>query len=148
MLTNIMKLRMELTKKDELILKNLHGVKMPSYADISLKTGLPESTVRYRIERMEKMGIIRGYSAIIDPKTLGLHMAVVMCDELSQRSIFFNTVGSVGCISVLLGSYDELYSSIARNMKNGNVKEVLPVLDTNITLTTLNLCQNGAREDF
>ncbi len=134
-----MKLKIELTKKDELILKNLHGVKMPSYADISLKTGLPESTVRYRIDRMEKMGIIRGYSAIINPKALGLHMAVVMGDELPQKGIFFNTVGSVGCISVLLGNYDELYSNIARDMKNGDIKEVLPVLDTNITLTTLNL---------
>ncbi|AEA46287.1 winged helix-turn-helix transcriptional regulator [Archaeoglobus veneficus] len=127
----------KLTKKDLLILQNLHGKKMPGYTDISIKTGLPESTVRYRIERMENIGVIKGYSAIIDPYALGLHMAIVIGSGQSHQGLCFNTVGSSECIVILLDEYQELYNSVIRGMgENMDIREVLPVVNTNIPVTT------------
>ncbi|WP_456368647.1 Lrp/AsnC family transcriptional regulator [Geoglobus sp.] len=126
-----------LTKKDLLILRHLHGEKMPGYTDISIRTGLPESTVRYRIERMEKMGVIKGYSAIVDPHALGFHMAIVIGNDLPPHGIFFNTIGSVGSVTILLGEYKELYNGIIHDMrKDADIREVLPVISTNTPITT------------
>jgi Lrp/AsnC family transcriptional regulator, regulator for asnA, asnC and gidA len=42
------------------------------YKEIAQKLGRPESTVRDRIKRLEKGGIIRGYTVILDRNALGL----------------------------------------------------------------------------
>ena len=133
---------MKLTKKDLLILKHLYGEKTPGYTDISIKTGLPESTVRYRIERMEKMGVIKGYSAIVDPHALGFHIAIVMGNNLPQDDMFFSTIGSVESVTIILGEYRKLYNSIIHNMRReAEIREVLPVINTNLHFTAWSIAQ-------
>lgn len=115
-------------------------MKMPRYIDISVKTGLPESTVRYRVERMEKLGVIKGYSAIVDPYALGLHLTIVVGNDLPSNGLFFNTVGSCERVTILLGEFQELYNNTIHELKkNASVREILPVISTNVPITTWSL---------
>jgi Lrp/AsnC family transcriptional regulator, leucine-responsive regulatory protein len=43
-----------------------------SYTDIGKATGLSTSAAHQRVRRLERRGVIKGYSAIVDPEALGL----------------------------------------------------------------------------
>jgi Lrp/AsnC family leucine-responsive transcriptional regulator len=43
-----------------------------SYTDIGRATGLSTSAAHQRVRRLEQRGIIRGYSAVVDPSAVGL----------------------------------------------------------------------------
>lgn len=66
---------------DELDLKILKLLKenaRSSFAEISKKIFLSSSSVRERIKRMEDLGIIKGYSTIVDQAMLGNNLEVVI----------------------------------------------------------------------
>lgn len=42
------------------------------------RTGLSVSAVQARVRRLETSGVIRGYSALVDPETLGLPLAALI----------------------------------------------------------------------
>ena len=60
-----------LSKKDETILELLKKNAKFSSREISDKTGIPITTVHNRVKKMEKDGIIRSYSVVLDKKKLG-----------------------------------------------------------------------------
>lgn len=60
-----------LKEKDRLILENLKKNCKLTTKQISEKTGLPITTVHNRIKRMEKEGIILGYTTILDEGKIG-----------------------------------------------------------------------------
>jgi Lrp/AsnC family transcriptional regulator, leucine-responsive regulatory protein len=43
-----------------------------SYTDLAERVGLSVSAVHQRVRRLEQRGVIRGYTATVDPDTLGL----------------------------------------------------------------------------
>lgn len=43
-----------------------------SYTDLGKATGLSTSAVHQRVRRLEQRGVIRGYTAIVDPDEIGL----------------------------------------------------------------------------
>lgn len=43
-----------------------------SYTDLGKATGLSTSAVHQRVRRLEQRGVIRGYTAIVDPEAAGL----------------------------------------------------------------------------
>ncbi len=43
-----------------------------SFTDLGKATGLSTSAVHQRVRRLEQRGVIRGYSAVVDPEALGL----------------------------------------------------------------------------
>lgn len=43
-----------------------------SYTDLGKATGLSTSAVHQRVRRLEQRGVIRGYTAIVDPDAVGL----------------------------------------------------------------------------
>jgi DNA-binding Lrp family transcriptional regulator len=49
-----------------------------SHRDLSASTGLALATVNRRVRRMEKTGVIKGYSAIIDPFAVGWELNVIV----------------------------------------------------------------------
>lgn len=42
-----------------------------SFRDVSKKIGVATPTVSERVKRLEKLGVIKGYAAIVDPEALG-----------------------------------------------------------------------------
>lgn len=53
------------------------GILAPKYVDISRKLGLPVSTVRDRVRKLEKSGAIRDYTAEIDGTKIGYTIKVI-----------------------------------------------------------------------
>src|SRR5687768_8166682 len=60
-----------LKEKDRMILDNLKRNCKLTTKQISEKTGLPITTVHNRIKRLEKEGIILGYTTIVDESKIG-----------------------------------------------------------------------------
>jgi Lrp/AsnC family leucine-responsive transcriptional regulator len=56
---------------DEIILTNLQKNARISNAEIARRVGLAPSAVLERIRRLERDGVVRGYTARIDPAALG-----------------------------------------------------------------------------
>ncbi len=68
---------MELDDTDVKIMKNLVSDARLSSRQIAKKSSVSIGTVLTRIKRMEKEGIIRGYSALIDHEKIGYQLTAV-----------------------------------------------------------------------
>ncbi len=69
---------MTLDKFDLAILKVLQGDARASLQDISAQVGLSSTPCWNRIKRLEKDGVIQGYTIKIDPAAVGLHDTVIV----------------------------------------------------------------------
>ena len=56
---------------DVLVLKYLQEDSRTPLEKIAVAAGVPKSTIHYRIRKLEKMGVIQGYCAKVDPALLG-----------------------------------------------------------------------------
>jgi len=61
----------ELDEKDRLILEFLMEDGRRSFRDMARALGMSDVAVRKRVLKLEKMGVILGYTALVDPKALG-----------------------------------------------------------------------------
>jgi len=68
---------MNLDETDVKILKTLISDARLSSRQISKKSGVSIGTVLTRIKRMEKEGLVRGYSAIVNQEKLGYELTVL-----------------------------------------------------------------------
>ena len=59
---------------DRLIVRLLAEDGRMSYTDLGRATGLSTSAVHQRVRRLEQRGVIRGYSAVVDPGAAGLSL--------------------------------------------------------------------------
>ncbi len=59
-------------KLDRRILSLLARDGRMSYTDIGKETGLSTSAAQQRVRRLEQRGVIKGYTAVLDPAELGL----------------------------------------------------------------------------
>ena len=56
-----------------------------SFTDLGKATGLSTSAVHQRVRRLEQRGVIRGYTAVIDPEAIGLPLtAFISVTPLDQ----------------------------------------------------------------
>lgn len=69
--------RMNIDDTDRRILVELIRDCRRSYRAIARRAGTSVGTVLTRIRRMEKMGIIKGYAAILDQEKLGYQLTVI-----------------------------------------------------------------------
>lgn len=63
---------------DQKILKLLTQDGRMSFADIGRETGLSTSALHQRVKRLEQRGVITGYRAKIDPRTVGLPLTALV----------------------------------------------------------------------
>jgi DNA-binding Lrp family transcriptional regulator len=58
-----------------------------SYKEIAQSIGKPESTIRDRIQRMEKIGLIQGYTVILDKKQLGFECSALVLADVDYEKL-------------------------------------------------------------
>lgn len=78
---------MELDKKDIKIIAQLKDNSKLTTSQISKKTAIPITTVHNRIRKMEREGIIQGYSIILNHKNLGKSLAAYILINVDYRAI-------------------------------------------------------------
>ncbi len=118
---------------DKKILQILQENDKVRYHEIGKNLDIGASTVHYRIKKLTENGIIRSFSAIIDPKVvgydttawLGLSVDPTKMDEIAQKLVEYD---EVQIVTTATGDHDLLVQIIARDEKelwrfiNENIK--------------------------
>jgi Lrp/AsnC family leucine-responsive transcriptional regulator len=63
-----------LDERDLEIIAALQEDARATYADVGRRVGLAASSVHERVRKLEALGAIRGYRAVVDPESLGLFL--------------------------------------------------------------------------
>jgi Lrp/AsnC family transcriptional regulator for asnA, asnC and gidA len=56
-------------------------------AELAKRLNQPENTVRYRIERLLKNGVIRRFTALVDPRALGLNVSAAVMFKVDPKKL-------------------------------------------------------------
>ncbi len=64
-------------EKDLKIIEILIKDGRKSYTDIARELGTSESSIRKRVKKLEEEGVIKGYTAIIDPSKIGYNVVAL-----------------------------------------------------------------------
>lgn len=76
-----------LDQLDKKILAILQDDARASASEIARKTGFNENTIRYRIERLKKHGVIKEFTALLNPRMIGLPIAAIMMITTEANSL-------------------------------------------------------------
>jgi Lrp/AsnC family leucine-responsive transcriptional regulator len=83
-----------LDERDLEIIAALQEDARATYADVGRRVGLAPSSVHDRVRKLEHLGAIRGYRAVVDPGSLGLFVTALVAvtpldptqpDDLPER---------------------------------------------------------------
>jgi Lrp/AsnC family leucine-responsive transcriptional regulator len=83
-----------LDERDLEIIAALQEDARATYADVGRRVGLAPSSVHDRVRKLEHLGAIRGYRAVVHPESLGLHVTALVAvtpldptqpDDLPER---------------------------------------------------------------
>ena len=77
---------LKLDSIDRRILRELQADGRVSYTDLAPKVGLTTSPCLERVRRLERAGIIKGYTAVIEPRALGTGLLVFVELSLTYTS--------------------------------------------------------------
>ncbi len=114
-----------LDKTDKKILLLLQENSKSNIKEIALKIGLTQTPTYERIKRLEKFGVVKNYSAIIDKEKIGLHITVFCQVSLQMHSNelihkFENAISKLDEITEchhVAGNFDYLLKIIVKDMK-------------------------------
>lgn len=125
---------------DKLILMLLQTNSKMNIKEVALKIGLTNSPTYDRIKRLEKLGIIKGYTAEINKEKVGLEL-VVFCQVTLQvhskklitqfENAVFKIPEVLGCYHVA-GNFDYLLKIVTPDIKSYQLflKNKLSVLES------------------
>lgn len=109
------------TATDRAIIRLLQRNARISYAELSRATGIPESTVRRRMERLQQRGIIQ-FAMLADPGKLGYELRAVVglridLTQLDQINEALRAMPEVSFAGLVTGSYDMILQVIVRSQE-------------------------------
>ncbi len=78
--------RMELDDADHKILRKLQRDARISFKTIAQKVGVSEGTVFVRVRKMQEGGVIKGFSAIVDPKAVGKDLTAIVLVRANPKA--------------------------------------------------------------
>jgi Lrp/AsnC family leucine-responsive transcriptional regulator len=102
-----------------------------TYADLGRQVGLSASAVHERVGKLESTGVITGYHAVVDPRTVGLGVTALVGIQLSDNGEQEEVATSLGrqpevescyavagdeafIVKVRVGTVDELEHTLGR----------------------------------
>ncbi|MCW3994401.1 MAG: Lrp/AsnC family transcriptional regulator [Candidatus Bathyarchaeota archaeon] len=144
---------MHLDKTDVKILKTLLSDARLSSRQIAKQCGVSIGTVLSRVKKMEKEGIIKGYSALLDQEKLGYELTVVSEITVSKGRLLemenaIARLPNVCCVYDVTGLIDAIIVAKFKNREELSkfTKRLLALpyverTNTHVVLTTI-------REDF
>jgi len=111
-----------LDELDFAILAELESNARITVSELAKRLSSPKSTIRDRIQRLEENEVIRGYTAIIDPRKLGLGIKAVIKVTRAQNVSLEDSLYEpaklleVTSVQALTGDTDELITVYARDV--------------------------------
>lgn len=118
--------KIDLDRYDRAILKVLSGDGRISITDLARDIGLSKSPTQARLRRLEKTGVITGYSALFDPIRLGMdHVSFVevrLSDTREKALSAFNAavakIPEIEQAHMIAGNFDYLMKIRTQNMSD------------------------------
>lgn len=104
------------------ILSKLESNAKITLLELARQLGAPRSTIRERIQRLERSGVIKGYTAVIDPGKLGFGIKVMVQVTRDQRVTMETyisemiSVPEVTHVQLISGETDELVTIYVRDV--------------------------------
>ena len=138
---------------DERILRHLMVDARVSARQLALKLGMSTVTVLSRIKKLEKMKIIKGYSALIDHEKIGYSLTAVI-EMVAKNDKVIDIENEISKFENVCGVYDITGSTdtiIIAKFKERNelskfVKDLASIPNVENTITHVVL--NTTKEDF
>jgi Lrp/AsnC family transcriptional regulator for asnA, asnC and gidA len=84
---SIAKLRPALDNIDRKILTILQRDARTQASEIARMTRINENTIRYRIKRLQRRGVIKEFTALLNPRMIGLPVAAIMMITTEPNSL-------------------------------------------------------------
>jgi len=109
------------TPTDRAIIRLLQQNSRASYAELSRKTGIPESTIRRRMERLQQVGVIE-FSMVADPAKLGYQLRAIIGIKLDVRELeriakLLSDMEEVAFAAFVTGSFDVIIQVIVEHQE-------------------------------
>lgn len=143
----------ELDEVDLKILDELQRDSRKSYREIAQKIGVAIGTVYNRVKGLTDVGIIRGYTSVIDPSKVGYELTALIFLQVVGRHLVdaegeIARYGNVICVYDITGEFDAaiLARFRSRDEMNAFIKQLLAM--PYIKRTVTNFVLNVVKEDF
>lgn len=93
-----------------------------SYRQLAGKIGVSAATIMKHVKGLEKAGVIKGYTAVIDHEKLGFDIDVIIHIKVSKGKLFeverkIATAESVRAVYDVTGDYDSVVVARFRNRR-------------------------------
>lgn len=137
---------MGLNDLDKHLLKLLQANSRLSFAELSRELGIPEATVRFRVNRLISDGVITRFTVLLDPNKVGQKVsgAILLkidpayleetCKELvgfAETQFLFQSTGEYDVVSVVAARDLEHLNDLVRR-----TKAIVGVKDARVSVTT------------
>lgn len=144
---------MNIDEIDLKILKNLLVDARQSARKLSLKLGLSTVTVLSRIKKLEKLKIIKGYTAILDDEKLGYDLTALIEISVKKGQMALvekevSTLDNVCAVYDITGQTDTIV--VAKFKNREELSEFVKELSSkpNVENTNTHMVLNTVKEDF
>ena len=109
------------TDTDRAIIRLLQRNARMSYAELSRATGIPESTVRRRMDRLQQRGVVE-FAMVADPSRLGYDLRAMIglkveLDRLEEIAETLRGVNEVTFAAFLTGNFDIIVHVVVRSQE-------------------------------
>src|SRR5688572_24214652 len=110
------------TSTDRAIIRELQRDARMSYAELSRATGIPESTVRRRMERLQTRGVIE-FAMLADPSRLGYDLRAMIglrvdLPQLQEIAETLRSLNEVTFAAFVTGGYDVTLQIVVRSQES------------------------------
>ena len=144
---------MNFDEKDEKILKHLLVDARQSARKLSLRLGFSTVTILSRVQKLEKLKIIKGYSAILDDQKLGYDLTAIIEISAKEGQMALvekevSTMNNVCAVYDITGQTDTMV--VAKFKTREELREFVKELSSkpNVENTNTHIVLNTVKEDF
>jgi DNA-binding Lrp family transcriptional regulator len=144
---------MQIDDTDIVILKELQEDFTTSYRDIAKKLNLSVGTVHNRVKKLTDIGVIKSFTALLDPEKLGFELTAVILMQVDGGRIVdvektISSSKSVTAVYDTTGEFDIVAIAKFRSREDLNafIKETLKMDAIKRTVTSIAL--NVVKEDI
>ena len=137
-----------LDELDRKILEILQDDARISFTDVGRKLDVGETTIRYRVNRLKKEGVITHFTALLDPRKIGQNITAIVLLKVDHKNIkisskklalfreyhhLFQTTGEYDLVSVVhTRNLTHLNELRGRIKKLPGVKDVMVYVATHL----------------
>jgi DNA-binding Lrp family transcriptional regulator len=144
---------MELDNLDKMILKELMTDARQSFRDLAKKTHASVVTVAQRVRKMEKAGVIKGYSAQVDHEELGYGITTVTEVTVSKGKVVevekdISKLPHVCAVYDVTGEEDSIVISKFKNREELSTFTKAVLALPHVERTNTHVVLNTTKEDF